>query len=949
MRKIFALMLGAVLCAWTARAAESGTPFTEGFERGLGSWSVTFADGAEGTYRPDDTQSRSGGNSLRLSKTNGKGYVDVKYSPPIRVEPGKTYMVECWYHAEDANVDNLGLIRVESGDGKLNYADKINSGEVAGTCSRLLNAAPFKWNKDVYFFNQEPGKENVFLHFVVRGNPCDVNLDDIAIQLYPHEKTMGSVKTYPRKAEEELFSAETARNILEKRTEPRVEIKFDGRLSRLFVDGKFLSPIIHHSPSGYPTVSRFREFEEAGIKLHTLGIRLGGAEPQKSIIQAKGKFDFRQADEDILRALRAAPNAYLLLDFYCGPYPGWGNETPDEVFQNAQGLKGISGNLAFVDRWDATKKATEHWYPSYYAETWRQELAECMTAYLAHLKTTPYLKAVAGFMITGGMDGQFMNNMIDYSPAARKGFVKWLKDKYGDEASFRRAWNSPDVTFANAAIPVLANNDSQRTFLNPATDARFADFQQFRSSGIADTLSFFAMTLKNSVGKNLPVFTKICDDLHASHIDTYSVYQMCAGNAIDGISPQPAYAERKEGAAPFNPSVVDSMRIHRKFNILEFDFRTYAGNEMPTTLHDLFISYAWTPESFRAINRKHAGMQIAKGMGFWYYDMGASYFYEKPVMEEIAATNRISDEVLAEPDSFKPDVALVFDETSVAWSAFRYYPMATFFNANAMSWYYQTSGVPYDVFFLKDVVDNPKLKDYKVFVFLNAYYMDRKTCDYIDQNLKVDGKTLVWCYGAGYLTEKGFSTEAVKELTGFQVGTSAKNARHAAEAVVSDDPLAKNLAPVLGLAESTRYSSDCPWNNFGETFDIQRFWLDDPEADVLAKYTADGKAAVGVRRFSDWTSVFVGPPAGLTAQLIHNIAAEAEAYTFSEPGLVANVKGNFASIHAVKGGTYNLKFPYPGRIVSLDDGKELAKDSDTLKIDINAGETRWYRVYRNDR
>ena len=943
MRKILALML----CAWTAHAAENGTPLTEGFENGPGAWTVTFADGAEGTYRVDDTQSRSGGNSLRIGKTNGKGYVDVKYSPPLHVEPGKTYMVECWYRSENANVDNLGLIRIEAGDGKLNYQDKINSGYVYGTCSRLINSAPFKWNKDLYFFNQEKGKEDVYLHFVVRGNPCDVNLDDITVALYPHKDTLGSVKVCPRKPEEEIFPAETALNILEKRVEPRVEIKFDGRLSRLFIDGKFLSPIIHHSPSGYPTISRFREFEEAGVKLHMLGIRLGGAAVEKSIIQAKGKFDFRQADADILRALRAAPNSYLILDFYCGPYPGWGDATPGEVFQNAKGLKGISANMAYIDRWDATKKAGEHWYPSYYAETWRQELAECMAAYLAHLKTTPYLKAVAGFMITGGMDGQFMNNMIDYSPAARKGFVKWLKAKYGDEASLRGAWNVPDVTFENAAIPLLTENDSQRTFLNPATDARFADFQQFRSAGIADTLSFFATTLKNAVGKNLPVFTKICDDLHASHIDTYSVYQMCQGGALDGISPQPAYASRKEGFAPFNPSVVDSMRIHRKFNILELDLRTYADNEIPSPLGDLWVSFAWTPESFRAINRKYAGMQIAKGMGFWYYDMAASYFYEKPVMEEIAATNRISDEVLAEPDSFKPDVALVFDETSVAWSAFRYYPMATYFNADEMSWYYQTSGVPYDIFFLKDIVDNPKLKDYKVFVFLNGYFMDRKTRDYIDKNLKTDGKTLVWCYGAGYLTEKGLSTEAVKELTGFKVETSPGNARHACEAVASDDPLAKGLSPVLGLAESVRYSCDCPWNNYGESYDIQRFWLDDPEAVVLAKYTADGKAAVGARRFSDWTSVFVGPPAGLTAQLIHNIAAEAEAYTFSEPGLVANVKGNFASVHAVRGGVYNLKFPYPGRIVDLGDGKELAKDSDTLRIDINAGETRWYRVYKD--
>ena len=43
--------------------------------------------------------------------------------------------------------------------------------------------------------------------------------------------------------------------------------------------------------------------------------------------------------------------------------------------------------------------------------------------------------------------------MIDYSPAARDRFRKWLREKYGSDPALQAAWRRSDVTLNGASFP----------------------------------------------------------------------------------------------------------------------------------------------------------------------------------------------------------------------------------------------------------------------------------------------------------------------------------------------------------------------------------------------------------------------------------------------------------------------------------------------------------------
>ena len=160
----------------------------------------------------------------------------------------------------------------------------------------------------------------------------------------------------------------------------------------------------------------------------------------------------------------------------------------------------------------------------------------------------------------------------------------------------------------------------------------------------------------------MPGYISICDDMNGTGIDTYSMADFCKQNYYNGLSPQPRYNYRCEGRVVHTTSVLDSLRIHKKFNILELDLRTYACNSIPSEVNKEYLSFAMTPVSFRNINRKLTGNQIAKGHGFWYYDMAASYFCDSALMKEIKTTFEITREVQKEKDVFTPGTALIFDE-----------------------------------------------------------------------------------------------------------------------------------------------------------------------------------------------------------------------------------------------------------------------------------------------
>ena len=467
-------------------------------------WEIFGREGARFEAYIDKSQGHQKVGCLVLKKLNSKGYIQLRYRKTLKVKPGSRYQLRAFYLTDNAFLNNSGYFRIQDGKkGRLCYDPKINSGYIHSTFSQLINSGSGKWKKTLYYFAPQY-QSNYYLNYVLRGSPCILRLDDIAGELFEKSNIMTNepLKRKPREkiiSEKELFSKLAMRKI------PDIKIKYNGKYPRMYVNGKFYPQVLHRSPPLHPEIARFREMQDAGIKFHTLTIAVGGLE-RFSIIKSRGKYDFSKVDKSIKRLLRAAPDSYVILNFSCWPFKDWNEGNMGEVFQNRNGLYGVSGNLLYIDDFVKRKSASESYYPSYYATAWKKEISNCIKAYLKHIKKTQLIKAVGGFFITGGMDGQFMNKTVDYSKAARQAFSNWLRNKYSTISALRAAWNNRAANFEFKTPRELPDWPASRrtsTFLDPKTDTPYADLQEFRSAGILDTLNSIAKSVRQELGPDI--------------------------------------------------------------------------------------------------------------------------------------------------------------------------------------------------------------------------------------------------------------------------------------------------------------------------------------------------------------------------------------------------------------------------------------------------------------
>ena len=267
----------------------------------------------------------------------------------------------------------------------------------------------------------------------------------------------------------------------------------------------------------------------------------------------------------------------------------------------------------------------------------------------------------------------------------------------------------------------------------------------------------------------------------------------------------------------------------------------------------------------------------------------------------------------------------------------------------------KTSGVPYDLHYLRDVLSNPSLWRYRVYVFEDTYRLSSDQRRVIAERLQRDGKTLVWVYAPGFVTEQGLSLRASSDLVGMNVQTEAAAKPTGAyavpvEATATPDlagKLAAGLPSLQGMGEMYQKLWSLPEPPY-LSYDLQRFWVDDPAAAVLARYR-DGKAAIAVRRLpgpggggNDWTSVYVAPPGGLEGRLLNNIARQAKAFVALDAGPAVEMNGNFLSLHGTVGGRYEITLPRRGTVRAADTGAVLARSATSFTADVQAQHTYWY-------
>lgn len=908
-------------------------------------WEFALKEGATGNYAIDTRVSRDGKQSLKIVKTNGRGYVELRSAAPVEVPANAFWYWRGYYRADDCSTgSSLLFFRLEDEQGHIHDHDSVPRGGWGWQSqSYLLNAPPDEWNRRV--LGLRPDKNARKFHLIVRvhGNPVTVWLDDLRFPAAPWKiNCSSSIPEPPRYTLEEAKAIIARRPIatakLEKNAAGKVELKINGEMT---------PPVLYFPVQPYS--GDFKMMEDAGIKLHNLILKINDFDGNKTettngpvwATAANNKYNFRPLINEVRKFVRRLPESQMILGFNIHWPADYVENNPDTKWLNERGEAGY-GNVLYMSGFIKEERIPRGHtlWPSPYLDKPFEDAAKIIRTLIGELKKEGLDKIVVGAFISGGHDGQFQVLRRDHSKNGTYAWRQWLKAKYGGDAELGKAWKNPSVTLDSATVPVdtYENFDRQNSssFFSPQTEQADRDHTEYREERMWRIKEYLIKAIKDEFNKPMLGITWFMGEGNLQGV--------LESDVIDIVVTQPTYQNRRPGMPNSNRGVFESFHEHNKLWVLEMDLRSWLRETYHNEIGSMKIGTPLSPDEFRSSNRKLTGDFLAGGNGWWYFDISENAFSNPDIMQEIKASVDTYREVMKNQQPFRPDVVIV---TSANTSKSARMTIHRFRNNIRWLLSYQdqaiaAAGVPYDSYFFDDLIASPHNDQYKVYVFRNSVELTSAQREFIEMKLKRGGKTIVWLYAPGYLNGKSpDDASGVSRVTGMDVAMELEPQAFEVYPIQSQHPLATGLLPRQGFGDIFSLTQ-------GPSVNVSRFTVTDPHAEIIARYVSDDAPAIAVKKFPDWTSIYVTASSGLSPELLNNIAKQAGAYCLCAPNLVqASMNGSFLSVHAARGGNVTFTLPYPARVIDVHNKKETSASDQKFTQNLKAGESRWFLLKKD--
>lgn len=927
---VFCLLVAGILAssADALGAWVPGNPVTAFTPQDAVVWTAPLGDGAEAfvVERRDGAEGEVvfAGGELKIKKTNRRGAFVIRPKQGYAVAPGEAVRASVDMSASASDpYASLGFVRVFGARESLGL-DMRSENRVFGRGGLKMNVIactpPGAWERKFAHFTPDAASgTNLTGAIVVSGAPSESVWRNWVVERFGGVQKRWQAEKARLKAKD--FSADRVSDVrfaaalAEADHTARVVMR-DGRVI-LEVDGRETPPVLYKSAGNTSagSLSDGKAMSAVGIRLQVPTVRFDSSNPKFAAWKPEG-FDARLAADYLEKEMRVAPDALYLVTLSLNPPPGFAEAHPGEIWCTADGRE-LYGEYSHIrgalKPGENPPKGT--WRTiSMHSESWRDAVLNNLTAFVAELKRRGLSRRVIGFHLAGSHDGQFATPYPDYSAASVRSFRRMLREKYATPEALSRAWGRPVAAFDEVRPPRFPRD----AFLDPA-DRERRDFVDHLKRGPFRVLETIARHLKKEMGKDV-VVGKWCLGVYFGKFEgAYDIGAFLASDAFDFLVTQPHYSRRLPGLPLGCRSPLASYRRHGKLFINEFDFRTEGAIERWAFTEASLCGDSRTADTatWQAVNRRAAGMMLARGMGFWYFDMAVGWFTPPGVRADLAA---MMEDIRALPPAgdWAPSAALVVDEDGALLRN-----MVTHYDDGkaCLALVEQVemlagSGVPFDVLQLADLLGDPTLAEkYRTLVFAEMHEVDAPRRKLLDA-LKRDGRTLVFLEGCGQC--------GGAEALGFSPVVSAVgNAGH--ETVPADGFPAEfcpSAAHAAACALQYGITNSAPSRYFRYPRTTVR---EEPGVKVVARYAEDGLPALAFRKGDGWKGVYVCDPGGLTPALLNALVRQSGGYVAARPGLQVDTNGRFFSLHCLQSGRYDLRLP----------------DGRTVPLDLVAGETRW--------
>ena len=592
--------------------------------------------------------------------------------------------------------------------------------------------------------------------------------------------------------------------------------------------------------------------------------------------------------------------------------------------------------------------------PSYASKVWLHGAAEFIRTLIRYIFEHALSEHILGYLICGGDSAEWvkigpMEDWAgDFSIPMQEEFSRWLKERYRDEESLRRAWTDPTATFEPANLVPTPEEQAETDlflFKDPRKRRKAIDHFQCLAELVAGDIDYLCGVAKGACGRahlagafygyvqeivwNNGFFGQRLADADVAHAagarsGHAGLKKVLASPNVDFLSSPCSYGFRGVGGEGSFMSPQESARRAGKLWISEEDMRTHLWPP-----HSYYGQTNNTYETAQVLKRQFANL-ITHSAGAWWCDWGkreGGAFAEPELMQVFKRSLAIGRAALNLPDrTSAAEVAVVIDAESAFYrSTLNNFDMPSWQNH---AWGIVRMGAPVDVLLLSDLLEG-RAREYRLYLFTNTVHFTASERETVKCLLRRDGKTALWVYAPGFVGED-LSVQNCNDLTGIQLQMTPK--QWGAHIYISnfEHPVTHNLPT------STFWGTDM---RLGPLFTV-----DDRDATTLGTVVINqGRCEPGfaIRETPHWTSVYSAAP-NIPPGVLRVIAHHAGVHIYSESEDVMYADRNFVALHTVRAGLKTVHLPHRANVWDAYDGRLVAENCTRFNDDMAAGATHLY-------
>ena len=414
---------------------------------------------------------------------------------------------------------------------------------------------------------------------------------------------------------------------------------------------------------------------------------------------------------------------------------------------------------------------------------------------------------------------------------------------------------------------------------------------------------------------------------------------------VDLIYSPYIYGERTKGEdSPFD-AMIDGVQAAGKMYILEVDTRSVYEGSSGNADTDASVGTSYTMADSIASLKRDLSALVAKGAGFWIFNMYGVWWYDDQMLSVIREVKQEMEYSMFMGSETVSDVAVYVDEMNYPYlsngemySATRTYYYLYMWQRRNLA----TMGTGYDLYNMSDLVNGNMKKEYKINIMLSPYEITAEEKVAIETKLKRDDKIIVWVNLSGISDGRKNDIDYLEKITGFDVEyLQTKGAQTGC--FVSGHELTEGLEGYIYGDDATGAT-----NGVGPLLyvDVSK----DSQAVELAECVFDDtKSALVMKDMGDWTSIY-SAPMGLPSGFLRNLVEYAGGHIYTDnTSDIVHASSTYLSVYSLYGGERTVTLPEHCSVYDVFEKEYITLNDNTFTFTMEDNQARLFRLMDTDK